>query len=869
MEGFWKAQEWQVVHRHVIPGRDGTWVPFEDLPLSREVLRYLRSSYPSGVYRHQRAGIESFLKGHHTCLTTGTSSGKTLAFVIAALQVLSEDPDAKVIALYPMKSLGTEQEQRWRKALAESGLPCTVGRIDGDVDTHEREKILANSNVIAMTPDVMHAWLLAHVGDAAIAKFIRKLRLVIVDEVHTYTGVFGTNSAFLFRRLYHVNRRLGGQYRYFCASATMRDPAGHLAALFGTSFVIIGPDFDSSPRFDLEVQMVSPPPQMDLLTAVAELLRAMSNEHQRFIAFADSRKQTEQIAAILARQGSAERDEETSSIRKILRTLDILPYRAGYEDQDRAAIQRRLSHGELKGVVSTSALELGLDIPGVDAGVLIGVPYSHTSFLQRIGRVGRHQPGTVYVVKAGSVLDEVVFREPELLMSRPLSESALYLENRQLQYIHAMCLARPGGEHDQINVIDDYESSGEQVELCSEVTWPTGFREMCHDERTGEISVEFQNLKLSAGDRPNATFPLRDVEMQFDVEIPNGPDMRRLGSLSYSQVMREAYPGAVYYYATRPHRITKVDPVSRTITARPERHYTTSPNRLPTRIYPNLTTGNVFSHEAYGPLVVTECRLQLQDSVAGYRERRGPTEISVHYPLPLHTGIHFRSSVFTRYYFSSGIVITHPVLNDLNGHQMDQLTELLYEGFLITIPFERQDIGFGHDKHRREHPYIPVGSRFISIFDQTYGSLRLSGRLAEPSILRAVLDQSHNILHGGDWRFEPALGRVVQALLSAAQQGSAPIPLDEAAATVESSTDIVAVIRPGSVGLAVRRNNEHVTIENVFYHPVKGLSYRVRYSDGTPGAPPNADIIWSIEEVVPLEGESEIARYNPSTGELV
>ncbi|MCL6599265.1 MAG: DEAD/DEAH box helicase [Alicyclobacillus macrosporangiidus] len=821
--------------------------------------------------RYVTACSEAYLQGHHTCLSTGTSSGKTLAFIVSAMQVLSQEPDAKVIALYPMKALGNEQEDRWRSALKSAGLPHSVGRIDGDTKTNERPGILSRSSVLVMTPDVLHAWLLSHVGEPAVRQFLRRLRLVIVDEVHTYTGVFGSNAAFLFRRLFHVTRRLGGRYRYFCASATMRDPDQHLASLFGVSFRIVGQDLDSSPRHELTIHLVEPPTGTDLLTAVAELLRTLSHTYRRFIAFTDSRKQTEHIASILAREGGSE-DEGSASVRRILGTLDILPYRSGYEDLDRAVIQQRLTTGGLKGVVSTSALELGLDIPDVDAGVLIGMPYSQTSFLQRIGRVGRHQAGTIFVVRSGSVLDDMVFQKPELLMTRPLSESALYLENRQLQYIHAMCLARPGGEHDAASGLDaDPGSTEGEVTLCEELLWPDGFRTMCRDERTGEISVEFQTLKHMAGDRPNATFPLRDVELQFRVEIPYGPDMQRLGSLSYSQVMREAYPGAVYYYATKPHRIVKVDPVSHTITARSEKRYTTSPIRMPTRIYPNFSAGNVFSGNQYADLVVAECRLQLQDAVVGYKERRGRNETDVQYPLPLSANIYFRQRMFSRVYFSSGVILTHPVLQRLAAPQLDALAELVYESFLITIPFERRDIGFGYDRHRREHPNMNVqaDSRFISVFDLTYGSLRLSGRLAEPQILARVLEQAGEVLRGGEWSFKPELRSVIDTFLEAVHAEPARLAWDEAAATLETTDDEVVVIRPGSVGLALRRNNERVTIERVFYHPVKGLSYRVRYEEGTPGAPPNLDVIWSVQEIAPLEGESELARYSVNTGELI
>lgn len=128
----------------------------------------------------------------------------------------------------------------------------------------------------------------------------------------------------------------------------------------------------------------------------------------------------------------------------------VMPYRSGYEENDREAIQERLSSGELAGVISTSALELGLDLPGINTVVLVGVPQSSTSLRQRIGRVGRRGPGRVIVIDSGGIGDSVAFRQPERLLDRAPAQSSLYLENRRIQYIHALCFAAPGGEYDML-----------------------------------------------------------------------------------------------------------------------------------------------------------------------------------------------------------------------------------------------------------------------------------------------------------------------------------------------------------------------------------------------------------------------------------
>mgnify|MGYP000978814211 FL=1 len=187
------------------------------------------------------------------------------------------------------------------------------------------------------------------------------------------------------------------------------------------------------------------------------------------------------------------------------------------------------------------ALELGIDIPYLEVCILVGVPPSSTSLHQRIGRIGRRSKGDVIVINSGDVYDQAVFSNPKSLVERPMAESTLYLENSYIQYIHALCLARLGGEHDQLSPNDD-ESS-----FFSPVSWDGEFIHLCNQERSGQLPKEFQSMKLEAGDNPNYTFPLRDVQSQFKVVLKQGGMTESLGSLSYGQLMREAYPGAVYY----------------------------------------------------------------------------------------------------------------------------------------------------------------------------------------------------------------------------------------------------------------------------------------------------------------------------------
>jgi DEAD/DEAH box helicase domain-containing protein len=523
---------------------------------------------------------------------------------------------------------------------------------------------------------------------------------------------------------------LGTRARYVCASATISEPRSHLRKLFGLDFTLVRTEVDTSPKYEVDIHLATPPKTTDLMSEVSKYLHHLATQTStRFIAFVDSRKQAELISSIVARSDDNVKEEDGSHAASgHLAKLDVLPYRAGYEERDRDAIQDRLSRGTLKGVVSTSALELGMDIPHLDTAVLVGVPRSSTSLHQRIGRIGRHSGGGVVVLNTGDVYNEAVFADPKSLLSRPLAEGALYLENSRIQYIHALCLARDGGEHDRI--CSALGVSGKQP-FWSLVSWPEGFVEACESERLGEISVDLQSMKAESGDDPNHVFPLRDVESQFKVELRQGPERRSLGSLSHGQLMREAYPGAVYYYTTQTFRVSWVHFHSKVVQVRREKRYTTKPQKLPTLVFPNLTDDNVHRSRKYSDLIVAECNLQVRESVSGFKERRGSSEFICDYPTDFSdTGVRFDLPRFTRNYFTTGVVITHPAL-DREGVEREALAALLYEAFFIQIPFERQDINFAADAHRAQRGPINEGSNFVAIYDQTYGSLRLTSRIMD------------------------------------------------------------------------------------------------------------------------------------------
>lgn len=871
---FCTSNGWAVVDTVRREGRPEELYDPRPLGLLGPALRYLEACYPRGIYRHQMEAIKHHLRGRDVAVTTGTASGKSVVFYVSALRLFGHDPAAKVLAVYPLKALAREQEQRWAAALDAGGCPAQgVARLDGDVPTSRRHELLRRASVVVATPDVLHAWLLPHVGDGPVWDFLGRLRLVVMDEIHVYTGVFGSNTAFLLRRLEHLMALAGRKPTYIAASATVRDPAVHLRSLFGRQFRVIGEEHDTSGRHEMTAYFVVPDKGRDLMGGVSRFLQEMAAKTSaRFIVFVDSRRQTELVATIAGRaqKASEEPPEEAPSRFEHLQKLDILPYRAGFEETDRAVIQDRLSNGTLRGVVSTSALELGIDIPHLDVGVLVGVPRSATSLMQRIGRVGRRGPGVVVIINNGDVYSEAMFRNPSEVFQRPPAEGALHLENARIQYIHAMCLARQGGEHDQALC---RAGSSPEDGFVSPVSWPPGFLDLCARERSGEIPSDLQSMKMEAGDAPHLVFPLRDVESQFSVEYRSGPEQYALGSLSYGQLMREAYPGAVYYYATTPYRVFQVLVRSRTVRVRRERYYTTRPQMLPVQVYPNLSPGAVYRTVCHGELWLVEASLQIREAVCGYKERRGPTEISERYPLDsASTGVVFGQNYFARNYFTTGVVVFHPVLAD-DSVNVNQVAELLYECYLIEIPFERQDVGWATGRLKVARGPFEEGAPFVAIFDQTYGSLRLSGKLMDPGVMPRVLRRALELGQSDVLGDLSAATRCIEAMAS-----SAVLPpvdalsrvIGEAAAGEERFAldrgRLVRVILPGSLGLDRFKDNEEFHIEGVFYSASGGLRYRGRHPSDTDES---VRVTVPVENVVAVPGESRLGWYDPETGEIL
>lgn len=702
---------------HDAAAREGAFSPVP-LGLASQLRSLLSETYPQGLYSHQSAAISTIIEGNDVCLATPTASGKSLIFMSAAAHTVLSSRHETVLALYPIKALIQDQKEKWRKLLEPLGIG--VGYIDGSVDTSLRPGILARNRIILMTPDVLHAWLMGNLGKVEVAAFVENLRLLILDEAHTYSGVFGSNMAFLVRRLMCVSKL----NRVVSSTATIGDPNDFVEKLTGRQAVLFDQSDDSTPAPERTIFLASGASGSfsDLTKFIIELSK---RDVGKFLAFGDSRKLVETFVAATRRSDASDDDIE-EQLENDLRRLEIppdpsiLPYRAGYEEEDRRQIQEALEGGELRGVVATSGLELGIDIGEVNTVVLLGTPPTIQSFRQRLGRVGRKEPGVCVLVDTKGLVSSLD-RGLEQYLEREPEKAWLYLDNRFIQYTNALCAASERQSATTFNAIAFQSLPERFIRFLENEVEP---RENLPDD--------LFSLKQRGQAGPHYEFPVRSgVEKNFNVRHRQGPTITPLGRLSESQMYREGYPGAVYYYIAKPFRVYTVNSRNSEIDVRNERFYTTKPVAQNT-VFPKFPNG-VFQILRSDSAFVAEAELQVSERILGFQEIRGNAKTSHLY----EPGNIYRQAPMFRVFETTGVCWSVPGEDLMN----ETLALAIMEAFCLNYGIHTRDVGVG-TFHSNLSPFGGPNVKGICIYDATNGSLRLTELLAEnfPNVLSDSLD---------------------------------------------------------------------------------------------------------------------------------
>jgi DEAD/DEAH box helicase domain-containing protein len=556
------------------PAREPHTAPLPD-ELHPRVREALAAQEIEELYTHQAEAWEAAARGEHVIVTTGTASGKTLAFNLPVLDALAREPKQRALYLYPTKALAQDQ----LRSLGALRLPRLRAAIyDGDTAAERRWQIRKWANVVLSNPDMLHVGVLPHHdrwGDV-----LTNLRYVIVDEAHVYRGVFGSHVANVLRRLRRLTRVYGAEPQFLLASATIANPGELAHDLIGSEATVIGDD--GAPRAERTVALWNPPltdEELGLraspLGEASRLMADLVSRGLRTLCFAKSRR-----AAELIHRFTAQRLGDDSA---------LSPYRAGYTPAQRREIERRLLEGELLGVSATNALELGIDVGLLDCVLSVGFPGTVASLRQQWGRAGRRGHGLAVLVASEDALDQYFMREPETLLERRVEAAIL--------------------DHANPRVLD-----GHVLAAAFEAPLDDADRELLGDAALARAAALPELRKTKAGyvwagrDYPAARVPLRSTGPEA-FTIVDGSSGTILGIVEQERAYSTVHEGAVYLHLGDSFRVQELDLESRTAVVEQFTgdYYTQAKKETTTAIVEAQQAGRRLGVElSFGRVVVTE-----------------------------------------------------------------------------------------------------------------------------------------------------------------------------------------------------------------------------------------------------------------------
>ena len=670
----------------VLPGNGAALDPTLDGALREAVERLC----PEGLYAHQAAVIAAARRGENVVVATPTASGKTLCFNLPVVEsILTQGGHA--LYLFPLKALEHDQLKSLHRLQDAIGLHTsfTAAILDGDVKPAERKRLrAAPPHILLSNPDLVHATLLP--GHPQWAAFWQGLRWIVLDELHTYRGVFGSHVLHVLRRLRRVAEWYGAKPQLLAASATIGNPKQLTESLFGLPFTLVNES--GAPRGPRHVFLLSP--EDHPLSYATGLFARCVRAGIKTIAFCKSRRATELLYA-----WTVERHPE---LRRV-----VSAYRSGYLPEERREIEAALFGGQLHGVVSTSALELGIDVGGMDAAILVGYPGSIMSTWQRAGRAGRGaEPAAMFVIAGADALDQYYTGEPEAFFAARPEHAVVDPHNGVIRAGHVLCAGAelPLHEHEP---------------AYADLDWRTARNELV---KKGLL------LQSAAGDtwvplepRPHAHVDLRNIGETFTIET----EERVLGTVGGSRAFAECHAGAVYLHRGEHWQVTAFDPDRRRVlVAEADGTWFTVP-----RTAKQTEILEVLDSRPLGSTQVHYGRLRITQRMTGYERRASfDQKLLGAFELDLPPTIYETEGLWIE--AAPVVVQDFHRMGSLHGleHAMIALSPL----FTLCDPADLGGITFV------EHPQVAGGAVFL--YDAYPGGIGLARRTHAllPQLLEAV-----------------------------------------------------------------------------------------------------------------------------------
>ena len=524
----------QIASHTILEPSDGSYGDFPDR-LDPRLAEALRADGIERLYAHQVEAFESISDNRDTLLISRTASGKTLSFLLPILnEYLRADAPFGVALLYPTKALSRDQEGTLGRLLQTAGVEMRLGTYDGDTPREERNRIQSQADFMITNPDMLHAGILPN-HTRRWRTFLSRLRYIVVDEVHTYRGAFGSHVANVMRRMRRACQMHGGDPVFVCCSATIGNPGEHAEALFERPFRVI--DRDGAPRPARDLYLINPPVVQSHGQALYRkgpssvtipLIRKATELGVRTICFCRARQQVERLCRAVV-------DGHPELRRR------VKPYRGGLLPNERRKLERDVADGRVTTIITTNALELGIDIGDLDFCILSGHPGSMASFWQQAGRVGRRgSQAVIAYVARDTPIDQYFVNHPEFVQQAPIERAWLNADNPYILLQHLPCAAH---EHPL--------RTAEPV--FHEPAYTTALEVLRED---GTLAPYHGNYRYALRDYPAKGVNLRGMT-DYNVEIHCGAEV--IGELDPIGARGTLYKDAIYQHLGRRYMSMELD----------------------------------------------------------------------------------------------------------------------------------------------------------------------------------------------------------------------------------------------------------------------------------------------------------------------
>jgi len=543
----------QIAHIERIPHQGAIFGKL-DKPLHSSLQGCLKSLDISALFSHQTEALNAIFAGKNVIIATPSASGKTLCYHLATLDALVHDKNSRALYIFPAKALAQDQLRSLKqiahplslRARSEAISLQSMATFDGDTPQDERANIRKQARVVLTNPDMLHLGILPN--HQSWSRLFRNLKFVVIDETHTYRGIFGSHVANVMRRLRRLCAFYGSNPQFICCSATIANPQEHAQNIVGLPFEAIAED--GSPHGEKYFTFWNPPLIDEAKTGrrssnseAAFLLKELVQKEIRSLVFASTRKLTELIYIYT-------QEQLPPSLR-----AKISPYRAGYLPEDRRRIERQFFEGELLGLVATTALELGINIGDLEATVLTGYPGSIASAWQQAGRSGRSTRGSLsFLIAQQNPLDQYLMRNPDFFFSKNFDNAIINPDNPYILKPHLLCAAWEKPLEDK----DDAFFSANMGTMLSEL------------EQEGRLRKPQERWHPT----PSISYPAQDINIRAtsgqNYAVIDGGDGRLLETVEASVAFFQVHPGAIYLHQGEAYLIRELDLARRIAWAEPK-----------------------------------------------------------------------------------------------------------------------------------------------------------------------------------------------------------------------------------------------------------------------------------------------------------